>query len=62
MLEPTQITQFAKSAFENAEPDELEILDFTTACNWLVALAVGIDDIDDVDVNVFMDEFNEMLN
>ena len=62
MLEPAQITQFAKTAFENAEPDELEILDFTTACDWLVALADGIDDIDDVDVNVFMDEFNEMLN
>lgn len=62
MLEPAQITQFAKTAFENAEPDELEVLDFNSACDWLVALAVGIDDIDDVDVNVFMDEFNELLN
>ena len=62
MLEPTQITHFAKVAFETATADELEYLDFTSACDWLVALAVGIDDIDDVDVNVFMDEFNEMLS
>jgi hypothetical protein len=62
MLKPKEITQFAKLAFETADEDELEILDFTTACNWLVALAIKIDDIDDIDVKVFMDEFNEMLN